>query len=325
MTDLSPPRRGPHIAVAQARVVALMGGVFGFSLTVFAVILQGLVPAIVLAIVSVLVFSLVARRLQKGAGVWGAQPSAWAQVPTYAAATAFLVYAFAIGVVHLHYYGRHVKVYGSRVRSELARTSPHNHSIEVHIQKENASLKARLAREDIRAQRMAQIARQLRPSISRHAIPVALLHQLDTLASGGITEIRASEVIERRLEKLTDELEFPKARAPQASELPPWFGRLGGFFTVGTQILAALVIALAFTGIRKSVSSQILQTAMPLAVIGIAAGIVGNLPSLGRSLPAILLGPVLAGLTGGLAALIVIALGLLDERPNRAQLILPKT
>ena len=102
MSDLPPSRRGPHIAVAQARVVALMGGVFGFSLTVFGVILQGLVPAIALAIVSVLAFSLIAQRLRRGAGMWGAQPSAWAQVPTYAAATAFLVYGFAIGAVHLH-------------------------------------------------------------------------------------------------------------------------------------------------------------------------------------------------------------------------------
>jgi hypothetical protein len=67
-----------------------------------------------------------------------------------------------------------------------------------------------------------------------------------------------------------------------------------------------------------------LQTAMPLAIIGVFAGIVGNLPSLGRGLQAILLGPVVAGLTGGLAALTVIALALTDDRKNRGQLVLPE-
>lgn len=100
----------------------------------------------------------------------------------------------------------------------------------------------------------------------------------------------------------------PRPPRPSATALPPWFGRLGPFFTVATQVLAGIVIILAFSRWGNNASSEALfRTAMPIAALGVAFGLAGNLPSLSPSLYAIFLGPVVAGLAGAIAALGVAA------------------
>jgi hypothetical protein len=97
----------------------------------------------------------------------------------------------------------------------------------------------------------------------------------------------------------------PRGKPPSPSELPAWFGRLNGFFTLATQLLAALVIVLAFSRWRRGPSEAVYRAAMPVAVIAIATGLVGTLPSLSRALAAILLAPVVAGLAGAIGGLLV--------------------
>jgi hypothetical protein len=97
----------------------------------------------------------------------------------------------------------------------------------------------------------------------------------------------------------------PRGKPPSPSELPAWFGHLDGFFTLATQLLAALVIVLAFNRWRSGVSEAVYRTAMPVAVIAVAVGLVGTLPSLSRALAAILLAPVVAGLAGAIGGLLV--------------------
>src|SRR5258708_14497876 len=95
---------------------------------------------------------------------------------------------------------------------------------------------------------------------------------------------------------------------PSSSELPPWFRRLGGFFTVATQLLAGLVIVLAFSRWRGGVSEAIWRTSMPVAAVGVIFGLAGNLPSLSPQLQAVLLPPLLAGLAAAIGALLVAAM-----------------
>jgi hypothetical protein len=58
------------------------------------------------------------------------------------------------------------------------------------------------------------------------------------------------------------------------------------------------VEALAFTAFRNVGFDADSPNRDADRIIGIAAGIVGNLPSLSRPLQAIVLGPIVAGLTG---------------------------
>jgi len=94
-------------------------------------------------------------------------------------------------------------------------------------------------------------------------------------------------------------------REPSRTELGPWFDHLAGFFTIATQVLAAAVVVLAFARWRSGVSEAVYRTAMPVAVLGVGFGLAGTLPSLSRTLHAILLAPVLAGLAGAIGALTV--------------------
>src|SRR6202021_2626218 len=96
----------------------------------------------------------------------------------------------------------------------------------------------------------------------------------------------------------------PLPRAPSAAELPPWFDRLGGFFTVSTQLLGALVIVLVFSRWQAGASEEMFRLALPVAAIGVAFGLVGNLPSLPRIVEAIVLAPVIAGLAGAIGGLV---------------------
>lgn len=94
----------------------------------------------------------------------------------------------------------------------------------------------------------------------------------------------------------------------KANDLPAWFGRLGSFFMVATQLLAGLAIVLAFSRWSKSETSEaVFRSAMPVVTVGVAFGLAGNLPSLSRSLQAAFLGPVLAALAGAVGALVVAA------------------
>ncbi len=107
----------------------------------------------------------------------------------------------------------------------------------------------------------------------------------------------------------------PRGKPPSPSELPVWFSRLNGFFTLATQLLAALVIVLAFSRWRAGVSEAVYRTAMPVAVVAVAASLVGTLPSLSRTLAAVLLTPVIAGLAGAIGGLLVATM---EARPDAA-------
>lgn len=97
----------------------------------------------------------------------------------------------------------------------------------------------------------------------------------------------------------------PLGKSPSPAELPAWFGRLNDFFTLATQLLAALVVVLAFNRWRSGASEAVYRTAMPVAVVAVAVGLIGTLPSLPRALAAILLAPVVAGLAGAISSLLV--------------------
>jgi hypothetical protein len=313
-------RRGLHPEVAKARTVAFAGGVFGFSLTVFAVLLPKLTPALIAAVVSTAIVVAVTRRMAAGRGVWETQPSAWALAPALVGGLAFFSYGLAIAVVHIHFYGKHVAAYD---RSVAAYVRP----LEARSRRDGEREEAALVREKARAKLIAALVatnRALAEGESRsHTLNLAArqgrARQESVLLNEQLAETEASNSITANDIPLFRELRLASEKpGPPKSELPLWFGRLGGFFTVATQILAALVLALAFSAFRKSVSSKMLQAAMPLAIVGVLAGIVGNLPSLGSPVQTILLGPVSAGLMGGLAALTVIALGLEEDRVGKA-------
>jgi hypothetical protein len=323
VTERSPHRSGLHIAVAQARAVAISGGIYGFSLTIFAVTVQKLAWAIVLAVLPPLAVVSLTRRLNKGARVWGPEPPIWARAPVYAAAVAFVAYAVALSVIHVAYFGTNVDAFGRETHTEELKVKAHDAPIEAHERVTTTRLRLVLKRDRLRATRMKQLHLDIR-QLSRTRQPTgSLVQELTSLESRELAELKALGPILTHENKLQRKFEYLRAgRGPSASELPAWFGRLRGFFTVASQILAALVIALALTRSFESVTRKILQAAMPLAVFGIVAGVIGNLPSLSRSTQAILLGPVFAGLAGGLAALVVIALDLLDEGPEGQQLSL---
>ncbi len=97
----------------------------------------------------------------------------------------------------------------------------------------------------------------------------------------------------------------PRGREPSPSELPAWFGHLRSFFTLATQLLAALTVVLAFNRWRRGPSEAVYRVAMPVAALAVAASLVGTLPSLSRTLTAIVLAPVIAGLAGAIGGLLV--------------------
>jgi hypothetical protein len=97
----------------------------------------------------------------------------------------------------------------------------------------------------------------------------------------------------------------PRGKPPSPSELPAWFGHLKSFFTLATQLLTALIVVLAFSRWRRGPSEAVYRAAMPVAALAVAAGLVGTLPSLSRTLTAIVLAPVIAGLAGAIGGLLV--------------------
>ncbi len=104
------------------------------------------------------------------------------------------------------------------------------------------------------------------------------------------------------------ELADPEPQPPNPLAVPRWFGHLGSFFTVATQLLGAIVLVLVFTRWRAGASEAVFRTVMPVEVTGLVAGLIANLPLLSRQLQAFLLAPVLAGLAAALGALAVIAM-----------------
>lgn len=97
----------------------------------------------------------------------------------------------------------------------------------------------------------------------------------------------------------------PRGKPPSPSELPVWFGHLRSFFTLATELLTALIVVLAFSRWRRGQSEAVYRAAMPVAALAVGAGLVGTLPSLSRTLTAIVLAPVIAGLAGAIGGLLV--------------------
>jgi hypothetical protein len=121
------------------------------------------------------------------------------------------------------------------------------------------------------------------------------------LEEPSISEKRKAEVSLTDLRKSMP----PRGREPSPSELPAWFGHLRSFFTLATQLLTALIVVLAFSRWRRGPSEAVYRAAMPVSALAVSAGLVGTLPSLSRTLTAVVLAPVIAGLAGAIGSLLV--------------------
>lgn len=276
-------------------------------------------------------------------------PDRLALVPVLCVVVAFLGYGLTLAQVHTRYYDRRTREYervatryDRRLTAETARLSRENTRLQKAAKQKEAGLHA-LRRTRARSEK--EIRDRTRRGKREAAEVTRFYGILATVAKrhkhfarpglGGRARSELTSLIRRAhfarhgyADTLASSLllliappgtrppipEFPPPPvAPRASDLPPWFGRLGGFFTVSTQLLAGLAIVLAFTRWRSGVSEAVWRTAMPVAAAGVAFGLAGNLPSLSRELQAILLGPVLAGLAAAVGALIVATV---ESRPS---------
>lgn len=259
-------------------------------------------------------------------------PLAW--VPVICVVVAFLGYGITLTLVHGHYYRMRTDAFmrsARRVEDEVKTRSAKFTKDERDVLAKERRLLRRgrhLNREAERllakrhtanrndAAEVAKLESIIEASGHNHRRLVSLLQHAEFAHQGSIhvfVEALLLASIPLPGEPKIPGLPYLPA-VPNVSELPPWFGRLGNFFTVATQILAGLVIVLAFGRWRTGASEGIWRTAMPVSCLGIAFGVAGNLPSLSRSLQAILLAPVIAGLAGAIGGLIVVTV---DSRPPR--------
>jgi hypothetical protein len=258
------------------------GIVFGFALTVFAVLLPSLPLGVLLAVVLGLLAKTLplprALKQQRGTTVTAPALRGAAFVPVVLGTLAFVAYGVVASVVHVHYFG---KQYSAAVAA-LTRSNALDEKYKIR----DAATKL--------------VIEQGRAAIkSGHLTPVEvgreerrLLAAVEGFNSENEAEIKAAELV----------------HVPSTHDLPPWFGRLYDFFVAATSILAGLVIALVLAGSIEPV----VRVSLLFSVVGLVAGVVGSLPSVSPSLHAILLGPLTAGLVAAVAALAVYAAGALE-------------
>ncbi len=259
-------------------------------------------------------------------------PARLAWVPVICVVVAFLGYGVTLTLVHGHYYDTRTRAFtraAHRVEDEVkarsAKLTKEEHDVlakerhllrrERHLSHEEKRVLAQHHTTNRReAAEVATLVRTIKAGGHNRRRLISLLQHAE-FANQGPVHILVETLLLASI-PLPGEPEIPGLphlpAAPNASELPPWFGQLGNFFTVATQILAGLVIVLAFGRWRRGASEGVWRTAMPVAGMGIAFGLAGNLPSLSRSLQAILLAPVIAGLAGAIGGLIVVTM---DSRP----------
>jgi hypothetical protein len=258
-------------------------------------------------------------------------PARLSWVPVICVVVAFLGYGVTLTLVHGHYYDRRTRTFtraAHRVEDEVkarsAKLTKEDHDVlakdrhllrrERHLNREEKRVLAKHTAKRHDAAEVAKLGRIIKAGGHNRRRLVSLLQHAE-FAHRGPIHILVETLLLASI-PLPGEPKIPGLphlpAVPNASELPPWFGRLGSFFTVATQILAGLVIVLAFGRWRRGASEGVWRTAMPVAGMGVAFGLAGNLPSLSRSLQAILLAPVIAGLAGAIGGLIVVTM---DSRP----------
>jgi hypothetical protein len=259
-------------AVAAAREILLASVLYG-AWTLWLVLAQVSPPLAIAGGATPLAARWVLRRLVKRRLIRGGRPSLTAWIPVLCVVAAYAGYGITVSVVQQHYYERRLVQY----ERSLAHTDE-------GLSNEERRETDRLERSETHL---------------RHVSLQGLIAQIS----------KATKVSERFLEGRTRGLgTFGRSVDSTRHELPPWFERLRGFFTVATQILAAVVVVLVFSRWREGPAEAVFRSAMPVVAVALAFGLAGTLPSLSRSLQAILLAPVLAGLAGAIGALIVVAL-----------------
>lgn len=330
-----PRRSKTHPSVERARLSLLVFGSLGaWSLWIvvappaqWIVLAVGLLPVCLLWIGSRRL-----RRAEMQADLAAERPHPFAWVPVTLIVVSILGYGITLTFVHSRYFERRTAKYiraahhvdqeliaetakqtkeasslaqegerlsRTRLRLEHATSAAERHKalLTGHEIRELARLEATVKRE---RRAHADLARALR---KEHFAP----HSLPSLLAG-VLVLMSEESVGAKVLGMTSPSRPSLPIPPRESELPPWFGRLTSFFTVATQLLAGLVIVLAFSHWRGGVSEAVWRTAMPVATVGVVFGLAGNLPSLSRSLQALFLAPVLAGLAGAIGGLLVAAM-----------------
>jgi hypothetical protein len=291
-----------HAAVALARIMLITCGL-STSWTVWLIVAKpGSTAVIVVGVLPLLLSFVLYRRWIRHATATGEPPSLAAWVPTLCVVVSLLAYGAVLTQVHEHYFVKRSNAYDRALRHNERGVHAHNAALagrEKVLLRQLARLRSsrRSPLEISELRRLTEILKQGHGDLLR----VEVLTRSAGFAKAGLANtLVASLSLLGRYQSVYIPL------APSAMELPPWFGRLGGFFMVATQVLAGLVIVLAFTRwSARGSSEEVFRTAMPIAVAGVAFGLAGNLPSLSRPLQAIILGPVIAGLAGALGALLV--------------------
>ncbi len=254
-------------------------------------------------------------------------PSAW--VPVALIVVSIFGYGVTLTLVHGHYYTHRADEYIRATRSvdqaldaESAKQTKEASALQREVEQlrrkqerfERSASAAERRKASPSNQEISELARLgviLKRERETHADLASALrkehfapHSLPSLLAVGLALISKESIGAKVLG--TPHPSTPNLPAPPGeSELPPWFGRLTSFFTVATQLLAGLIIVLAFSHWRGGVSEAVWRTAMPVATVGVVFGLAGNLPSLSRSLQALFLAPVLAGLAGAIGGLLV--------------------
>jgi hypothetical protein len=292
----------PSIAIARASLLncALLG-----AWNIWLVLTQPGLLASGAALLGLVVLSQAGRRWTGRVAESNdrVEPIAW--IPVVCVAVALVGYGLALTAVNIDYFSHRSNALIPRLNSaageESAATAMVNREVSALIAREthNAQSPARTARETVELSQLSRIEHQSGNEPSRLALEV----EQSRFPQHGLSTALAHQLVTENNVKHIERLR------PNSAELPPWFGKLGGFFTVATQLLAALVAVLAFGHWREGVSEALYRTAMPIAAVGVAAGLAGNLPALSRALQAIFLAPVFAGLAGAVGALVVASMG----------------
>ncbi len=311
MTD----RGNRHVAVVSTQAFVVRGGVLGFLLMIYAITLPSTAVIIGAACGTTVVLELAVRRFWRGGWV-SSETIPWsAKVPAYAAALTFLIYGLVLLVVHIHYYGQTTQRYAVQTATELVQVKAHNAPLDAQFHAVTAQVDAELETQKACNPKDPHVLAEVEQTIRAHPNSTPDVDQLIHKACGvpNLTQHLNEQT------QLLEKLSIPHIREePSKESFPPWFGELGDFFTGGAQILAVLLIALAFTRWANRIADQVVRAAMPFVVLGLIAGIVGTLPNVPRGVQAGLLGLVAAGMVGALGALSVSALGWLDVKDDRA-------
>jgi hypothetical protein len=298
-------RRTVHPSIATARFMLLTTALLSAWL-IWLVIAAPSLTLIYIGAAGVLGVSLILRRSAGGSSnAPRDQPPLVAWIPVVCVIVAFLGYGTALGLVDRHYKAKQFHAFDVRLDSVEKRLRLAATKLAVELKTLKVELAVRRRRHatlDVRE--LAELIR-FEKELSRiknnpEQLPASIARA--RLRRGSLAYVTARGLVLFREERVT----LP--REPSETELPPWFGRLGGFFTVSTQLLAGLTAVLAFGRWRGGVSEALWRSAMPVAAAGVVFGLAGTLPSLSRALQAVFLAPVLAGLAAAVGGLAVAAM-----------------